>query len=422
VRVETFLAILLIAALALAATSRLGFRLRRWRVTTALIGGGWMGIAAGAAIGPHGLGAVTPETVRAVTPLVVLGLGWIGLMVGLQASARVLRQVPTPAMRVFVIDALLSVAAFGALGWFGVRAWTGGETADAASGLWLMSALVACASLGWAMETRSLARGEEAAWRAGTATVRGAGGLASIAAILVFGVAFATTHETSEQARASELPPAGLAAARVVVTALLGVAAGLLGRFALGEAGGSRGQSLAVVLGLVALVGGLAFEMDLSPLLVAGVAGAVMSNLAGTALRSFERTILKAEHASAVVFTILAGVLLDPAIGWGGAALAALIAALRVAIKPVALRAGAGGGAELGTLALASVRQSPIAVALGVALVVSTQDPTAQRLLTVLVLAGLLAQLAPTAASWRLRGSPMGTAVESETRAPGETA
>jgi hypothetical protein len=172
-----------------------------------------------------------------------------------------------------------------------------------------------------------------------------------------------------------------------------------------------------VVLGLVALVEGLAYELDLSPLLVAGVTGAVMSNLAGTELRSFERMILKAEHAAAVIFAILAGVLLDPAIGWRGAVLAALIAGARVVIKPAVLRAGTGESIKLGTLAFAAVRQSPLAVALAVSLVVSTLDETSRQLLTVIVLAGLIAQLAPTVATVGMRRSPMGTGMEpSESR------
>ncbi len=409
----TFLAILLIAVLGLVATSRLGFRLRRWRLTSALVSGGWLGIAAGAAIGPHGLGVATGETVRSMTPLVVLGLGWIGLMIGLQANRRLIEQIPRPGVRAFVLDAAVSLAVFGALGWFGVRFWLGsGVDGTVSAPMWPILALVACSSLGWALETRSLARGDESSWRKGTVVVRGAGGLALMAAVLVFGAVFALTHRAGAQAAASDLPVWLIGGSRLALTALLGVAAGLIGRFALREAGGNRGQWLAVVLGVVALVGGLAHQLDLSPLLVAGVTGAVIGNLAGTELRSFERLILKAEHAAAVTFAILAGVLLDPAIGWRGVMLAAVIAGARAAIKPAALRAGAGREMALGTLGLAAVRQSPLAVALAVSLVMSSPDDTARKLLTVIVLAGLLSQMGVMSATLGMRRAPMGTAVD----------
>jgi len=408
---RTFLAILLVAVLALLASSSTGFRLRRSRWTVALFGGGWVAIGVGAAIGPQGLGAVTLQTIQSATPLVVLGLGWIGLMIGLQAQRTVLTSLPPSVVRVCGVDAALTLGVFGLAGWIGLRSWLGAD----GGALWTMTALLACASLGWTMETRSLSSGDAGDTRERALIVRGSGGLAAILTIAVFGVVYSFAHP----APGTELSALSLGSSRLVIGAALGLAAGLIGRYALREAAGSRGAQLTVVLGLVAIVGGLAFEMDLSSLFVAGATGAVMTNLAGNELRSFERVILKAEHAVAAVFAMLAGALLDPAIGWGGLGLAALLAGLRLIVKPFALRAGGVRREGAGALSWAVVRQSPLAVALGVSVVVSVGDAAPAKLLTVIVLAGVLAELTPLAAAWALRGAPMETPVEPKAAAEG---
>jgi len=402
---ETFLAILIVSVLALLASSPLGFRLRRSRFTAALSSGGWLAIGVGVAIGPHGLDAVTLETVRSATPLVVLGLGWIGLMLGLQAQRAVLANLPAPLLRVWGADIVVTLVVFGALGWIGASIWTG----DPAASPMVAATLLACASLGWAMETRSLTSGDSDAQRQHAMIIRGAGGLAGIAAVVVFGVIYAFAAQGA--AGQSAL---GAGASRLIVAVALGLVAGLIGRFALREASGNRGQSLGVVLGLVALVGGLAFELEASPLFAACLTGVVMANLAGAELRSFERVILRAEHAVAAVFALLAGVLLDPAIGWAGLGLAALLAGGRLLIKPLILRAAGATPEAAGVLGWAVVRQSPLAVALAVSVLIVSTSIFTQRLLTVIVLAGVLAELTPLAAAWALRRAPMGTPVSEE--------
>ena len=407
---QTFAVILLLAVIAFVGTNA-GYRLRRWRLTAALASGGWFAVGTGAVLGPHVFGVVTPERILRATPLIVLGLGWIGLMLGLQMHRAVLRSLPRSVLRVCALDTVLTLAVFGALGWFGIRMW--GRGPDEA--VMLSVSLIACAAIGWTMETRSLAAGDEEVWREGAMMIRGAGGLAGVVAVAVFGVVTAFTVTGPNGAGGVS----GSGATRIVVALALGVVSGLIGRFALREAGSDRGQVLAVLLGLVALVGGLAYELELSSLFVAGVAGAVMANLAGHEMRTFEMVILRAEHVVAAVFAMLAGVMLDPMVGWSGVGLAAVLAGTRLMVKRWVLRAG---GAERGSgaLAWAVVRQSPLAVALGVGVAVLVGDAGSQRLLTVVVLAGVMAEVTPLVVAWALRGSPMGTPVETgEGETPG---
>lgn len=399
---HTFLTIMLIAVLALVASGAHGFRLRRSRLTAALASGGWLAVGAGALLGPHALRVVTPEAISSSTPLVVLGLGWIGLMIGLQMNRAVLGALPRRVVGVCAWDTVVSLVLFGAVGWFGLLSWGG------AGGVWVSAVLVACTSMGWAMETRSLASGEESEWREGAVLVRTAGALSGVVALGVFGV-LSAFGGAGEGVVAS-------GATRLFVAGTLGVVAGLIGRFALREASGDRGPTLAVVLGLVAMVGGLALTFGLSSLFVAGVTGAVMANLAGHEMREFGRVILRAEHVVAAVFAILAGALLDPNIGWRGIGLAAVIAGARLVVKPIVFRRGRAPGA----LGWAVVRQSPLAVALAVGVVVLVGEGWTQRLLTVVVLAGVLAQLTPLLVVWAIREAPMGTPIGPVTEEPGD--
>ena len=82
---KVFLAIAALLILALVATNTRFYTFRRSRFVTLLISGGWPAVLIGILIGPHAANLVTDEILRASTPLVLLALGWIGLMIGLQA-------------------------------------------------------------------------------------------------------------------------------------------------------------------------------------------------------------------------------------------------------------------------------------------------------------------------------------------------
>src|SRR5690606_36242201 len=86
-----FLTLIVLVALALIATSKRLYRVRRSRPMALLISGGWLSVGAGMLVGPNGLGAIDREMLLSLTPLMMIGLGWIGMMVGLQARREVLR-------------------------------------------------------------------------------------------------------------------------------------------------------------------------------------------------------------------------------------------------------------------------------------------------------------------------------------------
>jgi hypothetical protein len=140
------------------------------------------------------------------------------------------------------------------------------------------------------------------------------------------------------------------------------------------------------------------------------ITGATLANLrtsgpsdsvANTAV--FGRFILQAEHVVATIFALLAGVLLDPRVLLPGAAIVAALVLVRMLIKPaVFVMVDSSNNADGDSTRLlartASIRQSPVAVALAVSLVVLASVEDAQRLLTIVVLVGIACDLLATIA------------------------
>ncbi|MEC9373532.1 MAG: cation:proton antiporter [Planctomycetota bacterium] len=417
---ESFIAIVLLSVIALVAASPRFLRLRRSRPMTLLLSGGWLAVITGALLGPSGIGVVDPAAMLRLTPLLMVGLGWIGLMIGLQGQRRIIRELPRDLWLLTLVDFVVCLLAFGALAWFGVGLWL--AQSDGGEGpAWRLPAvilLIACA-IGWSMETRSLRGGDERVAVRLAHLVRGGGALAAIIAIAFFGVASETITRNDAGAPIIDFVQA---ASRVGIAALLALLLGLLGRFALRLAGRSRADLLVVLLGLVALLAGIAADLGSSPLFASMLAGVVLANIAGDDILGFGRFVLQAEHVVALMFALLAGVLIDPAIGAWGVLLALAIAGARFVIKPLLLRGFIESGTQKGAaeitaptespagpesqpaklssaaatlLSIAPVRQGPLAIALGVGLVLAEPSAFNRKLLTVVLLAGLLSEALP---------------------------
>jgi hypothetical protein len=330
----------------------------------------------------------------------------------LQLRRSVLRSIPPYVLRLTVVDALvvlglvLPVSVALVVLWTQAEAGPGVDRGPAA--LLPAVALLSAGALGWSMETRSqrvtgkTPKGDRLAL-----VIRMAGALSAVLAIVLFGLA----DKFSVRELGTVRFDASRAALSGVLTVLLCVFAALLGRYALDLASKSRGHQLAVFLGLVTFVAGIAAQTDLSPLLAAMAAGLVLTNLPSEHLDRFSRFILRAEHAVAVFFALLAGVLLSPALHpWAFLLIAGLLV-IRLVAKPtltrVALRSERFGEdaplPERSTLFTATARQSPIAMAMGVALVVDEWSEFHAQLLFLVLLTGLLSELVPTLLSYGKR-------------------
>jgi hypothetical protein len=406
-----FLALVALGGLSIAAGSPLGRRLHRHRAVAALAAGGWFAVVAGAAIGPAGLDVIDAGIFAEVRPLLVVALGWVGLIVGLQLRLRVLQAVPKVIWRWVLADAAISAAIAIAFGLAACAWWIPGffdlvaESAGLALAIVPAMAALAASNLGWAPETRSLRVELSDRTRRIAVLVSAGAGLASVLAIACMGIATLPLAESTEAISFD----AELGLVRLGVLVGVAVLAGTTGRFLLGSIERSSPQMLVVLLGLVCLVGGIADAAGVPPLLSGLLAGAVIANLPEGPSRELETVLRRGETAGAILLCAVAGVLASLEPGWGAVLLATGLAVTRIVLKTwwmaSALRAG-GEDLPRGTpLRLAAVRQAPTAMAIAVSLVLVEDSELSRTMLTVIVLSGLLSSLvAPVRSLQRIIG------------------
>ncbi len=404
---DIFLAILIVIGLGLLSSGRLTYRLRRSRLMVVLLSGGWLAIFVGMLLGPNFfplIGVteaettlVSPRALLESTPLLMMGLGWIGVMVGLQLRWEVIRSLSAGIWKVLLADTALSVLLFGGVALVGVSLWT---DANALAPIWPAVLLLTAGSIGWSMETRSLrmAATTETDERLDT-LIRATGALGGVLAVTVLGLGYKFVTRDADGTFVFDLTGA---IGRAALIGVLAVLVGLLGRFAIGLAGKDRGHQLVVFLGIVVFVAGVATQLDLPPVFAAMLTGIILVNLKGNSIEGFEKFIVKAEFTVATMFALLAGILLDPRIGMPGLAIALVIALARILIKPVFTRWLARRTHRQeppfpmdSPLFLGTARQHPIFLALAVSVVLLEPSAFNARLLTVVILSGLLCELLP---------------------------
>lgn len=400
---EVFGATVLVALLALLATTRRAYRWQRIPAVGAIVSGGWMTIALGALLGPNALHVIDDDLLLNVRPLLMIGLGWIGVIVGMQGRAELVRRVPAPLWQWTVADAILTIPTTAFLALLVLKIWLPEDTSTVPWMLGPALALTAC-MVGWAPETRSIQVAHTPRANRLAVLVQSGAGLSAMLAITIFGLTFGLTGR--DETGHMQLYP-GRAAIELLIAIVAAILLGVGGRFMLRRADRSRPDMLAVFIGLVAISAGVAADLWFSVLMGSMLVGVVVANLAGRRLRDFERFILGAEHAVALVFFVLAGVLMEPAIGPWGAVMVMALVGVRLIVKPLAMsRTLAAHAAELpqrSALYTAPVRQSPIAIAIAVGLVLSEASAFNQRLLTIVVLTGLCSELLPFLLSIVLR-------------------
>lgn len=421
---KLFLGILILVGLAVVATSSTFLKLRRAPFIGMLVTGGWLAVLMGLAVGPGGLSLLSPGEVERASPLLTIGLSWIGMMIGLQWRMDILAHLPWRIHRLAAVDAAGSLLLLSGASAFALQYWLI-EINRAA--MIVPTALLACAGIGWTIETRSLRLAQSSDAEAALA-IRGGGSLGAPVAIVIFSLAAASVTGIDARNLTFRIDSPFI---RLAGIALAAVAMGIIARFGLRRAEGARAELLTIFIGVVAMIAGVASELQFSPLLAAMILGAVIANLAGRELRHFERFILQAEHTVATLIWVMAGVLLDLRIGLVGLQIAVGLALLRTLVKPMLVALGwraKNSAAQLGErpphaasdsgvrphtarralpprqlLRCASIRQNPIAITLGVALVLADPSPLNHRLLTVIIITGLLSEVLAAFMAARVR-------------------
>jgi Kef-type K+ transport system membrane component KefB len=254
----------------------------------------------GVVLGSDVLGLLTPAVLQPLYPLLALGVGWIGLLYGLQLDFRHLRDIPRAVLVIALLQAVIAFLVF-ALGAFAALRLTGQLTAGAAGAV-LAAAALACISspLGIAVVanlTRLRGRLSE--------LLLFIASLDALVGILALQLVYTSFHPLA--ARGQDLPWAG--AEWLLVALALSVAFAIMFLW-LTRPAPQRGELMLFLMGTAVFVAGAGFYLGVSPLFMATLAGVVIANLSPVQPRLF-RLLQRWEQPLYVVLLVVTGALLD---------------------------------------------------------------------------------------------------------------
>ncbi|WP_223631737.1 sodium:proton exchanger [Corallococcus sp. EGB] len=289
---QALLVFLIIAALSLLASSRSLLAPGRFPALAQLAASGLLFLIFGALLGPSLLGVLTARNLDSLSPLVALGLGTGGVLLGLNLEPRLLRLLPRPvyaaavahAGTAFLFVALpLSVPLLLSLGLRPLVAVGAAALLGAAASL----SSGHFAVLGYRNGRLERARGLGVAL---LTMMDDAVGLGVLALGLVLGVT------------GNAVEGLGL----LGLTLLLGVACGALLAF-LTSSLKDLAEQTTVTLGMVALVGGAAAYLRLSSLLAGVACGATLALMGGRTAERVARALSRVERPTYLVLVFLVG-------------------------------------------------------------------------------------------------------------------
>jgi Kef-type K+ transport system membrane component KefB len=295
--VNPILTVLLLALIGLLG-AQLGFARRQVPLGPRIfiaIGGPFLFL--GFVLGPHLTRILSPETLDSMTPLVALGLGWIGLLFGLQLDRDHLRQFPGRYLTLTWLQALIAFGIVLAIAYLVTDAWFALDI-DA---VLLAAAATACVSTPAAIALVSntyMARGRVTRLLFYVASLDAAVGIALLG----------LTHAAY---RSGTLRP-GVALSLLewfAFSILLGVFFGIL-FLSLTRVRPRFQQLVLLLIGLALFAAGTAFYLELSPLFVCMISGTVIANLSPMRRRVYA-ALSEWEKPIYIIMLVLAGALLQ---------------------------------------------------------------------------------------------------------------
>ena len=260
----TPLLLILVAAMAFLAT-HVAYE---WLARRLLIVSGAEYLVLGVLLGPQVTGLFTPAALEAFQPLVVLGIGWMGITTGMPLRLAQLVRIPAVTYRLSLVESVLTLVLVSA-----------GATSAFAYGFQLdrMSALVPAVALG-AIAVASTPAGLDVAFGGRRRSIpvlqqiEVAHGMDGLVGVLAFGVLIAAVHDA-----APVLVRALTTTEWIVVTLGIGTLGGTLFHLFLGDE--ESPDRLVIALGgAVILASGAAAYLGLSPALATFVMGVILAN------------------------------------------------------------------------------------------------------------------------------------------------
>jgi hypothetical protein len=379
--VQALLVLLAIAALSLLASSRTVLDPGRFPALAQLAASGLLFLVIGAVMGPGSLAVLSWSDLTALRPLLALGLGVAGVIIGLNLEPRLLRLLPREVYAAALAHAGTAFL-WVALPLAGPLLFSMGLPPGAAVGAAALLGAAASLSsghfavLGYRSGRLERRRGLSVALLTMLDDVVGLGVLALA---LAFGAA------------GHPLEGLGL----VALALLLGVACGGLLAFLM-HGLNDQGELMAVLLGGVALVSGAAAYLRVSALLAGVACGAALALAGGRAVEQAARMLGRFERPSYLLLIFLVGahVQARDVMAWAllpaylglrflgkvlGGALAQRIARSTLALPP--------------RLGYALIAQGGLALCLVVEYLVLVPGPLSQRVFDVVVAGALVNEL-----------------------------
>lgn len=250
----------------------------------------------GVLLGPAALAFLSADALTQLYPLLGLGLGWVGLLFGLQLDRETLRQFPLSFHVVAMGQAVLTFAVFAGAGLAATRG--AGLSEVEIDALLLAAAATAAVSspAGIAMVSSNfLVRGQVRQFLFFVAS------LDAVVGLLALQLTYGWLHRTPVMAGFDVGGMAFWSAADLA----LGLVCGILFLWLMRLRPG-REELVLYLLGISALVGGAALQLQLSPLVAATVMGAVVANFSRDRARIY-KALQQWEKPIYVVLLILAG-------------------------------------------------------------------------------------------------------------------
>ncbi|HKI99241.1 MAG TPA: cation:proton antiporter [bacterium] len=269
-------------------------------VLSPLVDTGTVFILIGALLGPSGFNLFTAGMLSQLSPVLVIGLGWIGFLYGSHFELRLLRRYPPALYAAAATEALIAFALVAALAWALLTyalapELPGRERLAAALLLGICASGTAPAGI-FQLGGRSRLSADDLSALRFLSTVD------DIPAMLLLGLMGALLHPTVPGALSVQ------PALWLLFSVGIGVGLGLITHWLFPRVDDVRHNSL-VLLGVVSLGAGAAVMLRLSPLFVTALAGLTFANLSPRKERAYG-LLAESEHTLYTVFLLVAGLLL----------------------------------------------------------------------------------------------------------------
>lgn len=385
---DSLILIPIVAASYLAAHVVFDWLARRFRIVS-----GAEYLLLGILLGPQVSGLLSVELLDRLSPLITLGLGWTGALLGAQFMLPRLLRIPGVVYRVAFVEVVITLALVAGTQWWLLVATLGLSPEEAvipAVALGAMASVTSAAGIGVATAGR---RPGDPLSRQLTVSA----GMGATIAVVVFGILTAYFHR-----QPAVLPRAPTATEWVVINVAIGAVGGILFHLFVGEE--RKPDRLVIALiGAVILVSGAAAYLRLSAMLSAAVFGAILAN---TSLRRGEirASLARIERPLYFAVLVLAGASWNPAArDWVLVTLAFLAARALGKVGGARLAARANGVLPVlgGNWGRGLLGQGGFALIIGLNYLQLSELPIGRIVFTAVVISVLLTDLV----SARLAGS-----------------